>query len=122
MGKNRKNQSAAVRFGPALKVFILCALVGGSGVGYVWQKNQIHQMGQQMKEREIRLKALRAEIRELQAQYDALRSPIMLQRRIREMNLGLVPPHPSHVWHLRIPGSFPEQTPEPLAIAQERNR
>ena len=41
MAKNRKNQSAAIRFGPAIKAFLLCALVGGAGVGYVWQKGRI---------------------------------------------------------------------------------
>jgi hypothetical protein len=45
MAKNRKYQSAAVRFGPALKAFLLCAVIGGSGVGYVWQKSQIDAKG-----------------------------------------------------------------------------
>jgi hypothetical protein len=45
MAKNRKNQSAAIRFGPALKALGLCLLIGGAAVGYVWQKNQIDQLG-----------------------------------------------------------------------------
>jgi hypothetical protein len=36
MAKNRKNQAAAIRFGPALKASFLCLLIGGSAVGYVW--------------------------------------------------------------------------------------
>ncbi len=55
MARNRKYQSAANRFGPALKAFLLCLLIGGSGVGYVWQKDQISQLGQQIKKRELRL-------------------------------------------------------------------
>ena len=52
MAKNRKHQSAAIRFGPALKAFLLCVLIGGSAVGYVWQKSQIEQLGDQIKQRE----------------------------------------------------------------------
>ena len=38
MAKNRKNQAAAVRFGPLLKVVLLCSIICGSAIGYVWQK------------------------------------------------------------------------------------
>ena len=41
MARNRKNQSAVVRFGPAVKALLLCLFIGGSGVGYVWQQNQL---------------------------------------------------------------------------------
>src|SRR5207249_7605300 len=58
MARNRKYQSAAIRFGPALKAFLLCLLIGGSAVGYVWQKNQIYQLGQQIKMGENHLKQL----------------------------------------------------------------
>jgi len=44
MAKNRRNQAVTVRFGPALKAFALCALIGGAGVGYVWQKSQINEL------------------------------------------------------------------------------
>ena len=45
MAKNRKNQAAEIRFGPALKASFLCLLIGGSAIGYVWQKNQIYRLG-----------------------------------------------------------------------------
>ena len=53
MARNRKYQSAAIRFGPTLKALLLCLLIGGSGVGYVWQKDQIYQLGQQIRKREL---------------------------------------------------------------------
>ena len=59
MAKNRVNQSAAIRFGPALKAFLLCLLIGGSGVGYVWQKSQIHELGKMIKARENKVAELR---------------------------------------------------------------
>ena len=52
MAKNRKNQAAEIRFGPVLKVVLLCSLIGGSAIGYVWQKNQIDRLGMQIRERE----------------------------------------------------------------------
>ena len=55
MAKNRKNQAAEIRFGPVLKVVLLCSLIGGSAIGYVWQKSQIDRLGQQIVEREKRL-------------------------------------------------------------------
>ena len=45
MAKNRKNQSAAIRFGPALKAF--GCIDRGASLGYVWQKSQIDQLGRQ---------------------------------------------------------------------------
>ncbi len=41
MAKNRKYQSAAIRFGPALKALLLCALLGGTGVGGQLQPGQV---------------------------------------------------------------------------------
>ena len=103
MAKNRRNQAASVRFGPAIKALLLCALVGGSGLGYVWQKNQIHQLGQQIKERENQLAVLKVQNRDLYGQLADLRSPRMLQQRVRELNLGLVPINPRQVWRLELP-------------------
>ena len=103
MARNRKYQSAAIRFGPALKAFLLCLLIGGSGVGYVWQKDQISQLGQQIKKRELHLVELGNQNEKLRKQFAAMRSPRFLERRIQELNLGLVPPQPVQVWRLTEP-------------------
>ena len=105
MARNRKNQSAAIRFGPALKAFLLCLLIGGSGVGFVWQKNQIYQLGQQIKKREIRLHQLEKQNEMLNNQLGTMRSPPFLMRQIKEWNLGLGPPQPAQVCRLDEPWS-----------------
>ena len=97
MAKNRKNQSAAVRFGPALKALLLCLFIGGSGVGYVWQKNQIHVLAQQVKKQEDALIDLRRRNKSRSAQLTILCSPQTLEARIKQMNLGLVPTPPSQI-------------------------
>ena len=107
MAKNRKNQSAAIRFGPALKALCLCFLFAGSAVGFVWQKNQIYQLGQQIQQREIRLKRLLNDDQKLSDQLSILRSPTMLDRRARELNLGLTPAQPMQVLRLAEPASAP---------------
>lgn len=109
MARNRKHQSAAVRFGPALKAFMLCAFIGGSGVGYVWQKSQIGELDRQIKQREIRLAELQYQNKKLADQLAALRSPRKLRERLPDLKLGLVPVQPSQVWRL----------PEPLAMADD---
>ena len=103
MARNRKYQSAAIRFGPALKAFLLCLLIGGSGVGYVWQKDQISQLGRQIKKRELRLGELEYQSDKLRKQLGTMRSPRFLERRIQELGLGLVPPQPMQVWRLAEP-------------------
>ena len=55
MAKNRKNQSGAVRFVPALKAVLLCSIIGFFCVGYVWQKNKIYELGQQIGLRQVKL-------------------------------------------------------------------
>lgn len=100
MTRNRKRQSAEIRFGPALMALALCLFIGGSGVGYVWQKNQIHALGRQIKQREIRLEELRRQNKSRADQLAHLRSPRFLDARVKELNLGLVPAKPEQILRL----------------------
>ena len=118
MARNRKYQSAAIRFGPALKAFLLCLLIGGSGVGYVWQKDQISQLGQQINKRELHLKALANKSEKLRKELGTMRSPRFLERRIQELGLGLVPPQQTQVWRLSEPAcDLPRQEGEQQCAA-----
>ena len=108
MAKNRKYQAASVRFGPALKAFILCALIGGSGVGYVWQKSQINDLGRQITARETLLEELKDQNKKARGQLAVLRSPIMLKKRIEELKLGLVEPQQTQIWRLPEPAALPD--------------
>jgi hypothetical protein len=107
MARNRKSQSAAIRFGPALKAFLLCLLIGGSGVGYVWQKDQIARLGQQIKSREASLARMEEVNEKLRKQLLLMRSPRFLEMRNRDLNLGLVAPQPAQVWRMSEPAADP---------------
>jgi cell division protein FtsL len=103
MAKSKKSQSAAIRFGPALKAFFLCFIIAGSAVGYVWQKSQIYELGREIRQREIRLTQLKSENQRLTDQLTILRSPVMLDQRARALNLGLIPAQPGQVYRLPEP-------------------
>ena len=115
MAKNRKNQAAAIRFGPALKASFLCLLIGGSAVGYVWQKNEIYRLGQQIRQRETRLTQLQHDNKRLGDQLAILHSPVMLDQRAKELNLGLAPAQPMQV--VRLDETLP---PVPTTKASSR--
>ena len=94
-----------IRFGPALKASFLCLVIGGSAIGYVWQKSQIDQLGNQILVREKRLTQMQADNKRLRDQLSILHSPVMLDRRTKELNLGLVPASPMQVVRLEEPAA-----------------
>ena len=109
MAKNRKNQAAEIRFGPVLKVVLLCALICGSAIGFVWQKSQIEKLGRQISEREAKLKQLSNDNKMLADQIAFLHNPVMLDRRAKALNLGLAPAQPTQVVRLVELPSAPAQ-------------
>src|SRR5438876_608512 len=118
MARNRKNQPAAIRFGLALKVCLICLAIGGSGIGYVWQKNQIYELGQQMRKREVLVADMRDQNEKLKKQLATLLSPRFLDQRARELKLGLVPPTPSQVVRLVEPPAVPPAAAQQFAAGQ----
>ncbi len=116
MAKNRKNQSAEVRFAPVLKVVLLCLLIGGSAIGYVWQKNQIDRLGRQIGDREAKLRQLKNDNKTLADQIAFLNSPLMLDRKAKELNLGLAPAQPTQV--VRIGEAPPPPADDARQLAQ----
>lgn len=80
-----------------MKAALICALLGVSAIGYVYQKNQIFELGKQIQAREKRL----VELRDSNAKYHkallTMRSAPQLEKRMRELNLGLVQPAQSQI-------------------------
>ena len=116
MARNRKYQTTATRFAPALRAFLLCALIGSSGVGYVWQKSRIEGLSKQMKEREQKLIALKTSNEKLRKQLATEQSAPSLLLKIETMKLGLVPMTPNQVWRMTEPA--PDQPVAPVAATQ----
>jgi hypothetical protein len=103
MTKNRNSQLASIRFGPALAALFACFVIAGAAVGYVWQKGQIYELGKQIRQKEIRLAQLQKDDDQRVKDLAELRSPMKLDSRARELNLGLLPAQPMQVVRLAEP-------------------
>lgn len=112
---NRKKRGSTVRFGPALKAVLICLVTCSLGLGYVWQKQQINSLGQQIKENEITLEELKRENKRRGDNLAYLMSPQELDARLRELNLDLVVPKPEQIVVLQelrtIENVYPTKTP-----------
>ena len=96
MGRNRKNVST-VRFVPAMKAVLICVLLGGSAIGYVFQKNQIFELGRQIQKREQQFAQLRESNAKLQQTLLTLQSTYYLEQRVKQLKLDLAPPAQSQI-------------------------
>jgi len=107
MAKNRKNQSAAIRFGPALAATFACLIIAGAAVGYVWQKSEIMRLGKQIRMKENRLAQLQEADRTLARELADLQSPMKLDQQARQF--GLLPAQPAQVFRLPEPAFAPTE-------------
>lgn len=87
---------------------LLCLLIGGAGLGYVWQKSQIYNLGRQIQSSEARIEELRRHNKRLNDWLAELRSPRALDDRVKRLNLGLVPTQPGQTIRLSDTLSKPE--------------
>lgn len=97
MARNRKNEAAGVRFGPAIKAVLLCLFIASAAIGFVWQKSQIASLGKGIKERELKLGELKRQNELRGRQLAQMTSPPSIDSRVRELQLGLVPMQPAQV-------------------------
>jgi hypothetical protein len=106
-----------------MKAALICALLGVSAIGYVYQKNQLFELGKQIQAREKRLAELRDSNAKLQKQLLTMRSAPQLEKRVRELNLGLVQPEQSQILTIiEVPVSVPMKDQPVLAGRNASNR
>ena len=120
MLRNRKRQSLQV--GLVTKSLLACLYVGAVGLGYVWNKNQIIRLGDDLKRREAELASFEKRNAMLAAQLAQLQSPSYLEARNQQFQLGLVAPRQEQMVRLYEPGPEWDQklagpAPVPLAAA-----
>ena len=120
MARNRKNGSQAIGFGPVLKALLLCLLIAGAGVGYVWQKEQINRLSRQIDERGVRLSKLLDDNQNRKRLLADLRSLGSVEARIKVLNLGLAQPSPAQVWHLVEPSRQAPRPAPPPAVRRAK--
>ncbi len=102
MRHNRKREY--LRFGTVAKSLVACVCIAISGLGYVWQKNAIYRLGDEIKRREAALSSAQKRNAMLAAQLAHLQSPAQLEVKCQQYNLGLVAPKESQLVRLYEPG------------------
>ncbi len=80
---------------------VVCLFAGGSCAGYLWQKNQVHQLGRRIRHLEQELGQLERGNETLQQRYSALTSHSALKQRVREFGLNLREPAPEQILRIR---------------------
>ncbi len=110
MARNRKSEAASIRFGTALKTLLLCGLVTGAGLGYVWLQEQIQVLSKRLATKELEWEELRSQNVRLLGHLRELQSPRTLDARVRELAPGLGIPQPDQV--VRVV----EANPGPLVL------
>jgi cell division protein FtsB len=88
--RNRKRGSLQV--GVIARVLVGCVYVALIGLGYIWNKNQIYRLGDEIKKREGVLAAVEKRNAMLAAQLAQLKSPAYLEARNQQYHLGLTAP------------------------------
>jgi hypothetical protein len=122
VSRNRKNQSAAARFVPALKALSFCLFLGSAGVGYVWQKQQINALQTRLTQDEGYYDRLRKDNAHYSRTLESLQTLPELELRIKQMKLGLGAPQPDQIVRIQEGPVLPEATTnlEPPLYAAQR--
>jgi cell division protein FtsB len=102
MRQNRKREP--LRLGTVAKSLIACMCVAIFGLLYVYGKNHINQLGDEIAKREATLTAAEKRNTMLAAQLAQSKSPSVLEQRCQQYNLGLVAPKDTQVVRVYEPG------------------
>ena len=109
MYRNRKRES--LHGGFVARALLACLYFGAVGMGYVWHKNQIYRLGDDIKRREADLAAVDKRTTMLASHLAQLKSPSQLEARNQQYNLGLVTPREVQMVRLVEPGPGADRTP-----------
>lgn len=102
MRQNRRR--GALQVGTVSRSVLICFCIAAVGLAYVWQKNQIYRLGDEIKKREAAVLAVEKRNTMLAAQLAQLKSPALLEARCQQYGLGLVAPREQQMVRLVEPG------------------
>lgn len=91
------------------------AVLSVASLGYLWQQTEIHALGREMKKLEVQLEDLRRTNERLSRRYAEMTTPGALDRRVRELGLGLAAPQPGQIVRM----SEPSETAKEWAAGQQ---
>lgn len=114
---SRKTKSNPLSGGTIMRIVLGSAFVCLVGVGYLWQKREIHILGREIKGLEVQLDKLEKGNAALSRAYATMCSPAELDARVKRMGLGLQAPQPDQI--VRLPEPVPESGRTDLALGVE---
>lgn len=103
MNSNTKRQTNRLNLASLTRGVIVAAFLGVAGLSYVYLKNQLHVCGTQRKALEQELHELISQNNVMEAQIARLTSRTMLQRRLDEGFIKLIPINNQSLVRLRTP-------------------
>lgn len=113
MRRNRKREP--LRLGSVARSLMVCGCIAVAGLTYVYQKNQIYRLGDDVKKREGTLLALDKRNSMLAAQLAQFKAPAYLEARCQQYSLGLTAPRDTQVVRLPEPGAEWDMTAPKVA-------
>ena len=124
MRENRRR--GALRVGTVSRSVLTCVCIAAVGLAYVWEKNQIYRLGDEIKKREAAASDADKRNKMLAAQLAQLKSPALLESRCQQYGLGLVAPREQQMVRLTEPGAewdakllAPATAPAPVATTKK---
>jgi cell division protein FtsB len=103
MAQNRKRESLQLSL--VAKLLLTCLYIATVGLGYVWNKNQIYRLGDDLRKHEVELATIEKRNALLAAQLAQLKSPARLEQQNQQLRFGLVTPRESQIVRLPEPGA-----------------
>lgn len=103
-------------------VGMACFFIVGAGAGYLWNKSQIHALGQQLRGYEVQLEAAKRRRLTLERTYAAMCSPADLDDRVKRMRLEIGPPQLDQIVKLPEKGSGQDEKLMARGIAPAEER
>jgi hypothetical protein len=96
----RKQKQAPLPTMSLVFVGLACFFIFGAGAGYLWNKSQIHTLGQQIRGLEGKFDDVKRRRMALERVYAAMCSQSNLDARVRSMKLEIGPPQPDQLIRL----------------------
>ncbi|GEM_PF-2344346 len=113
MAARSRHRLSGVALSPILKTLFVGGILLGGVLQLVYLKNKSMTLGREIARLEQQLAAIRQDNERLRKQILVLQTPAVIESRVRELKLGLLPPGPwQEVYVLSEPG------PEEIEVTQ----
>jgi hypothetical protein len=112
----RKEKKAGLPTMGLVSAGLVCLFIAGAGCSFLWNKNQIHSLGQQIRYYEGRLDEAKQRHLMLDQIYAKMCSRGDLEERVKRMKLDLAAPSPDQI--VRLPENVSVARDEKMLVAR----